>query len=153
MSTILIECPHCLGDVLPMADGRCPSCLADTRESSVEGGTFTKASLRHRDQRLPGVCLVCGAPTERRSQFSQKAKNQRYATNAQGGAIGLLLTWMFDYLSGKMYQEVALDVPHCDECQRRGRELRVRHVDFESRIVTFIVHRNFRTALDSLSRQ
>src|SRR5436190_505756 len=152
MSTILVECPHCFGDVLPMSDGRCPSCFADTREPSADGGSFTKASLQHQAQGLPGVCLVCGVPTQQRRRFSQRAKNERYNTNAHGGAIGLALTWLFDYLSGKMYQEVILEVPHCDECRRNGRDLRVRHVDFERRIVTFIVHRNFTAALDTSSR-
>src|SRR3989442_10902059 len=55
MSTLTIECPHCYSDVLPMADGRCPSCLADTRAPSAEGGCFTKAALQHQAQGLPSV--------------------------------------------------------------------------------------------------
>ena len=153
MSTGLIECPHCYVDVLPMEDGRCPSCLGDTREPSAESSSFTKVSLKHRTQGLPGVCLVCGSSTPQRKRFSQKARNERYTTNAQGGAIGLLLTWLFDYLSGKMHQEIVMEVPYCPDCQRQGRDLRVRHVDFEQRIVTFIVHRNFRAALDSSVRE
>ena len=151
MSSILVECPYCFSDVLPMSDGQCPSCLADTREAPADGGSFTKASLQHRAKKLPGICLVCGAQTARRTQFSQRAKNERYTTSTQGGAIGLLLTWLFDYLSGKMHQEVALDAPRCDECERGGRGLRVLHVDFERRIVIFIVHRKFRAAFDNLS--
>ena len=150
MSVLIVECPHCYGDVLPMADGRCPSCLADTRTSSADGGCFTKASLPHQAQGLPGVCIVCGVSTQRRNRFSQRAKNERYTTNPQGGGgIGLLLTWLFDYASGKMHQEVVLEVPQCEECDQRGRDLRVKHVDFDRRVVTFIVHRSFRRALEA----
>ncbi len=131
MSTVNIECPHCYADVLPMADGRCPSCLADTTASPAGGGSFTKASLGHRAEGLPHVCMVCGKPTERKRRFSQKTKNERYATNpAQGdGGIGLLLTWLFDYVSGKMHQEIVLEVPQCAECHEQGRDLRVHHLD------------------------
>ena len=56
----------------------------------------------------------------------KRAKNERYTTNPQGGGgIGLLLTWLFDYASGKMHQEVVLEVPQCEECHQRGRDLRV----------------------------
>ncbi len=63
--------------------------------------------------------------------------------------MGLLLTWLFDYASGKMHQEVVLEVPQCEECHQRGRDLRVKHVDFDRRMVTFIVHRSFRRALEA----
>jgi hypothetical protein len=151
VSTFIVECPHCYTDVLPMADGRCPSCLADTSAQSAEDGRFTKASLRHQAKWLPAVCVVCGMPTERTRRFSQRAKNERYGTNpARGtGGIGLILTWLFDYLSGKMHQEIALEVPQCEECHRRGRDFRVKHLDFDGRIATFIVHQNFRRALEA----
>src|SRR5438128_7771376 len=153
MSTLTVECPHCYSDVLPMADGRCPSCLADTRAPSAEGGCFTKASLQHQAQGLPSVCIVCGMLTRRKTRFSQKAKNERYVANpAQGGGgIGLLLAWLFDYVSGKMHQEIVLEVPQCEECHQRGRCPRVKHLDFDRRIATFIVHRSFRRALESPS--
>ena len=148
---MIIECPHCYGDVLPMTDGRCPSCLANTTAPPAEGGSFTKASLQHRAEGLPSVCINCGKPTPRRRRFSQRAKNERYATNpAQGGGgIGLLLTWLFDYVSGKMYQEIFLEVPECEECHQRGRDLRIHHLDFEGRVATFIVHRTFKQALEA----
>ncbi len=148
---MIIECPHCYGDVLPMADGRCPSCLADMTAASTEGGSFTKASLPHRAEGLPSVCMICGKPTRHRRRFSQRAKNERYATNpAQGGGgIGLFLTWLFDYVSGKMYQEIVLEVPECEECHRRGLDLRIHHVDFDRRVATFIVHRAFKQSLEA----
>lgn len=151
MSALTVECPHCYSDVLPMADCRCPSCLADTRTLSSEGGLFTKVALQHQAQALPNICMLCGTPTQRKTRFHQKAKNERYGANptSSGGAIGLLLTWLFDYASGKMYQEVALQVPQCEECHRRGRDLRVRHVDFDRRSVTFIVHRSFRQSYEA----
>jgi hypothetical protein len=95
--------------------------------------------------------MLCGTPTRRKTRYYQKAKNERYGANPteSGGAIGLLLTWLIDYASGKMHQEVALEVPQCDECHQRGQNLRVRHVDFDQHIVTFIVHRNFRQALEA----
>jgi hypothetical protein len=101
MSALTVECPHCYGDVLPMADGRCPSCLADTR--AAVGGCFTKVSLQHQAQGLPSVCMVCGMTTRRKMRFAQKARNERYVANPLqgGGGIGLLLTWLFDYVSGK----------------------------------------------------
>ena len=151
MSALIVECPHCYGDVLPMANGRCPSCLADTRERSAEGGCFTKASLQHQAQGLPDICLVCGTSTRRRTRFRQKTKNERYGANptASGGAIGLLLTWLIDYASGKMHQEIVLEVPQCEECHQRGRDLRVKYLDYDRRVATFIVHRSFREALES----
>ena len=121
MSVLIIECPHCFGDVLPMANGRCPACLADTPAPSPDGGSFTKASLRHQAQSLPGVCVVCGLPTRRRTRFTQRARNERYAANpAQGsGGIGLRITLLFDYVSGKTHQEILLEVPQCEECHQR----------------------------------
>jgi hypothetical protein len=151
MSALVVECPHCFGDVLPMADGRCPSCLADAHAPPAEGGCFTKASLRHQAQGLPEICVVCGTSTRRRTRFSQKAKNERYGANAtaSSGAIGLVLTWLIDYASGKMYQEIVLEVPHCEECHKRRRDLRVKHLDFDRRVATFIVHRSFGQTLDA----
>lgn len=150
MNSLIAECPHCYADVLLMADGRCPSCLADTRTPSPDGGCFTKVSLKHRAQGLPGVCIICGVSTQRKRRFSQRARNERYATNPQGGGgIGLLLTWLFDYASGKMHQEVVVDVPLCEACHQRGRDLRVKHVDFDRRMVTLIAHRSFRAAIEA----
>jgi hypothetical protein len=117
---------------------------------SSDGGCFTKASLAHQVQELPDVCMVCGIGTRRRTRFSEKAKNERYNTNAgqEGGGIGLLVTWLMDYASGKMHQAISLEVPLCEECHRSGRALRVQHLDFDRRVATFIVHRNFRQALE-----
>jgi hypothetical protein len=149
MNALIVECPHCYGDVLPMVDGRCPSCLGDTRAPSADGGCFTKASIAHQAHGLPSICMVCGMPTQRRRQFSERAKNERYTANPRGGGgIGLLLTWLFDYVSGKMHQEIVLELPQCEECYQRAREPRVKHLDFDRRIATFIVHRSFRRALD-----
>ena len=72
------------------------------------------------------------------------------ANPAQGsGGIGLLLTWLFDYVSGKMHQEIVLELPQCEECHQRGRGPRVKHLDFDRRIATFIVHRSFGRALEA----
>ncbi len=151
MSALMVECPHCYTDVLPMADGHCPSCSADLSLAKAESNWFTKVSLPHQAGALPNVCIVCGMPTERRTRFYQKARNERYGANpAQGGGgIGLALTWLFDYVSGKMHQEICLDVPQCDECNQKGRGIRVKHVDFERRVATFIVHQNFNRALEA----
>jgi hypothetical protein len=151
MSFPIVECPHCYGDVLPMANGRCPSCLADTRQQSAEGGCLTKASLREHAQSLPDICMVCGTSTRRRTRFRQKTKNERYDANpsASGGLIGLLLTWLIDYAGGNMHHEIVLEVPHCEECHQRGRHLRVKYLDYERHVATFIVHRSFRQALEA----
>ena len=86
----------------------------------------------------------------RRTRFCEKAKNERYAASAEGGAIGLALTWLLDYFSGKMHQEIVLEAPQCEECHQRGRKMRVQHMDFDRRVITFIVHQNFRRALETL---
>ncbi len=67
-----------------------------------------------------------------------------------GGGIGLLLTWLFDYVSGKMHQEIVLEVPQCEECHEQGCNPRVHHLDLDRRVATFIVHQSFKQALDAL---
>jgi hypothetical protein len=89
--------------------------------------------------------------TRRTTRFAQKAKNERYTANPTqvGGGIGLLLTWLFDYAAGKMHQQIVLEVPQCEECHQRGRGPRVKHLDFDRRIATFVVHRSFKRALEA----
>ena len=146
---MVIECPLCFVDVLPMADGKCPACLGDTRKVSAESRCLTKTDLRHGQSDLPNICMVCGSPTERRIRFFEKAKNERYSTQPHqaGGGLGLLITWLFDYVGGKMHQEIEIRTPQCDECKKRKQNLRVQHLDFDRRMVTFVVHRDFARAL------
>ena len=151
MSALIVECPQCFNDVLTMADGRCPSCLGDTRKPPADGEHLTKVSLHHQALELPDVCMVCGMFTRRRTRFSERAKNERCGANPdpQGDGLSALLGLLFDYVSGKMHQQIFLQAPHCEECHQRRRILRVQHLDFDRRIATFIVHRNFRQALDA----
>ena len=97
--------------------------------------------------------MVCGAATQRRERFYQKAKNDRYNTrvSSHGGAFGLIFTWLFDYASGKMYQEISVDIPVCEECKRQRREVRLKHLDFDRQVATFIVHSQFKAAINASS--
>jgi hypothetical protein len=124
--------------------------LGDTHVADGERARFTKAVLPNGATSIPSLCIHCGTATSRTTRFHQKAKNERYGTNPDGGggAVGLLMTWLFDYLSGKMHQEINIDVPHCGDCHFRDPDLRVTHLDFDRRVATFIVHREFRDALE-----
>src|SRR4051794_41243630 len=137
MNVLKTECPHCYSDVLVMANGMCPGCQKDTRAAAATSASLTKMSLPSGAKDLPHVCIICGGATQRKERFYRKAKNSRYNSSpsqvggAVGGAWGLLFTWIFDYASGKMYQEISLDIPVCDECKRQRREVRVKYLDFD----------------------
>jgi hypothetical protein len=116
---------------------------------------LTKVSLAHDTKPLPKICVVCGRATDMTASFQRRLRNPRYSLRPaffRGGVVALLITWLFDYLSGRMYRVIALRIPQCDVCMGERRELRVLHTDFETAVATFVVRREFKDALDSSNR-
>lgn len=37
----------------------------------------------------------------------------------------------------------------CEECKRQGREIRIKHLDFDRQAETFIVHSQFKAAINA----
>jgi hypothetical protein len=146
---MLTECPHCFTSVLTKADGTCPACLANASDISGVDANMTKGTLRSGAENLPPVCVSCGANTKRTTAFDRTAPNPQFSPS--GFSIFGLVRFL-DRVSGRTVQQIALNVPQCEECLSAGKKLRIHHLDFENALATFIVHRNFRLALDA-SRQ
>ena len=94
--------------------------------------------------------MLCGRVTMDRMNFKLKMKNPRYESTYQffGGILALAMTWVADYVTGRMHIEIAISVPRCTACRSEEREPVVKRLDFDNRRVTFLVNREFRSALD-----
>ena len=147
---MLTECPNCFEDVLAKADGTCPACRSSIAGNSSENSSITKAQIRSGEPGLPDVCMLCGKDTAERMNFKLKMKNPRYETSYQffGGILALAITWMADYVTGRMRIEIAISVPRCSSCGSEGKQPVVKRLDFDNRQATFLVDRAFRAALD-----
>jgi hypothetical protein len=66
-----------------------------------------------------------------------------------GGILALIVTWMVDYALGRMHRVIALRIPQCDTCIDERREVRVLYIDFETAVVTLVVRKEFKSALNS----
>src|SRR5258705_10962280 len=79
-------CPHCYRKVIPMSDGRCPSCGRNTNDLA---GTDPHRKLVGigPNERLPALCFHCGAPTQKRKSLYLEAepRNRAFGLGAFAG--------------------------------------------------------------------
>lgn len=142
---MLIDCPHCRSRVLPMADERCPSCMRDTRAPKADPYSVLRIAV---GDELPGLCVLCGHDAKHDVSLVER--------QTLGGesfflkAILLLASPIRFFragpeVHGKRY-ELAMTVPICSACLESGARPRPKHVNFEQRIVTLLVHDKFAAA-------
>lgn len=90
----MVDCPHCFLRVIPMKDGRCPSCRADTTIPRTDGRLLLEISEK---ANLPKLCCTCGQPCERRIRLKsvrQIGGNEKL-TRQEAGEFPLLFWWLF----------------------------------------------------------
>jgi hypothetical protein len=145
----VVECPHCFTRVIPKADGLCPACQQDTRQS---GEAADRALIRvAQGDVLPPVCCDCGCETDR--YVTVRAKTSRRADRdtdfaAEDVVFTILLGWLFFLLRPftrriAATETIQVKMPQCPPCGKRGLPT-PRYVDFDRATVTFLVHRNLK---------
>jgi len=147
------ECPHCFRSVIPRADNTCPSCQGDFDEASAypERCAYTV----RRNQRLPGICMLCATPTNRSGTFRRGRRGEGSGLTASDrdalGCIGGLLapvwlSWLPHLLARPDYassEQVEVRVPLCRQCAD-SEEIKPLSASFETCSMRFAVHREFR---------
>jgi hypothetical protein len=143
-------CPHCYRKVIPMADGKCPSCGKKTADRTGVDPTRTLISIRTGD-RLPLICHNCAIPTDRAKKFEVASEPQ--GTTRQplfGGILWLLIRPVNLFAKMERIQkEIQLSVvlPTCRECARKMGNLTPHYIDFEDRRIDIVVHTDFKQAI------
>ena len=140
-----VECKSCFTDVLPMADGSCPSCGKST--SAVADPFLTKVTFRQKDE-PDDVCLKCGVRTSGRLRYREKARNTHYQPNSSSQLDSHPLAILFNLVAGKYHQFVEVSIALCDACRKTGKP-EPHHIDFDAHSITFIGHQNCKVAQDA----
>jgi hypothetical protein len=145
---VLVECPHCYSKVLPMSDGRCPSCQKDTREAKKEA--LTKVQIGP-DTHLPDVCVLCGTDALQRVDV-----REGYQTGDSNFLIGVLLLfrpalWFAADKARGEVKKLHVKVPVCGTCTTTRPRVRPTYVNFEQREMSFLVHADFADALREIT--
>jgi hypothetical protein len=144
-------CPHCYRKVIPMADGKCPSCGKKTADRTGVDPTRTLISIRTGD-RLPLLCHNCATPTDRAKKFEVVSEPQDLTLEPIfGGGIARIFFSPFQRLAKmeRIQKEIHLSVvlPTCRECALKIGDLTPRYIDFEDRRIDIIVHTDFKKAI------
>jgi hypothetical protein len=130
------ECQSCFTDVIPMANGCCPSC--GELLSGRPDGHFAKVTVRQNDPPA-GICLRCGTPTKEPFRVRKKCRNSNYQP-AESSVSQHPLAVVLDFIAGKYSQSVAVTVPLCSACRKAG-VLEPKYVYFEAKSMTFVGHK------------
>jgi hypothetical protein len=139
---MLVDCPHCLTEVLPQADGTCPSCLGDT--TAEVANDWAKVRV-HETTELPDICCTCGVHTPDVEVVGAET-NDGAPTWVRIVALLVRPSLFFrpELQGNRTLFDIAMS--RCIECQREGRLL-PEHVDEPHRRMTFIVVRKFKELL------
>ena len=128
-----------------MADERCPSCLRDTRAPKKDPLSTLRIAV---DDQLPELCVLCGADAAHDVPLVE-----RRTIGGESFFVKLLLLlaspFRFAAAGSRVHgqkQEIAMTVPICADCERSGLRPRPKHVSFEQRVVTLLVHDKFAAA-------
>ena len=146
---MLIDCPHCYSHVLPKPDDRCPSCGHNVKDR--RGADRTKAELVVKDSdNLPSICLTCGDPTDQtaRVRFHKADPDD---PDKEVAAV-LMLVSLFAALLAYLVRPrrgiyIDMRLPQCRSCKKQTGKPEPRHIAWDSRELTFVVHRKFRDAV------
>ena len=150
---MLEDCPHCYTRMIPMADGRCPSCQGDTDDCSSYDPDLAMVTVAQR-QTLPNCCLVCGQTTDREVVLTLGSGSDvgtNIAISIAGIALSLLAGFGFAKTGGGDKQHMTIRVPVCPRCKGHPR-LEPRHLDFQNYQAKFLAHRRFGEAIKELRR-
>lgn len=142
---MIIACPNCHSRVLPMADERCPSCLADTRAPKTT--PLTSLQLTPGDE-LPSICVLCGSAS---ADWFNLVEQETI-----GGENFLVKLIVFVFsplrfarmppeLNGRT-TELGLRLPLCATCKRADARPVPTFVNFARRTITLLVHDKFANA-------
>ena len=142
------ECQNCFTDVIPMANGRCPSC--DELLSGKSDGQFTKVAVSGSDPHAE-VCMKCGSPTKERMRVRKKCRNPNFQP-AQDSISQHPLAVVLDFFAGKYHQVVEVTVPLCIACRKAGK-VQPNYIDFEAKRMIFVGHNAWRDNLVRLRRE
>jgi hypothetical protein len=147
---MLVECPHCYTKVLPTADNICPACRKDINSLRNINPNLTSISFGERII-LPSCCYSCGLDTQRLVTIREKVeiggassfeKLVLFWVNLRYKIYG----WSTESGEGKKY-DLSVKIPQCETCAKQNGKPVPNHVDFENRVVTFIVHKRFKVKL------
>jgi hypothetical protein len=159
------DCPLCFAQVNLSDVGTCPRCKESVR--SIPESPFCQVLIRRRS-RLPNVCYVCGGTTTRvvelhvRQQVREGSSPTYSVYESPGRVLALI-----DFLQGitvsvlrsklgipakdKSGPTTSFRLPECEGCAPLGR--RVVRVNYDKQEARFVVHKCFREALTSGSRE
>lgn len=117
----LIECPHCLGRVLPMANHACPACQKDVRVPNTS--PFTRLTVTPTTA-FPDRCCACGDATTLRVPIIGKSHgaDALWVRLLVGAALllkPLSLLEHKDVLVGDT-ELFRIDVPYCQACKKKA---------------------------------
>lgn len=146
----IIACPHCLSRVLPMANGRCPSCQRDTR--AAKRSTSSKVTLRA-GAPLPEVCVCCGDPAAARVTVHETQSDGRLAWPLRLASVLInpILYAVAERDLTERRSEMDVELPICLLCRDTREPPKPSYANFARRELTFVVHDRFAAALAELS--
>lgn len=147
------NCPHCYRRVIPSDDGICPACQRNMNEASGSDPNKVLITLAPRDK-LPGVCHECGSPTRHLKKLSVSSEPE--GTFLAGGVAQRVLGHLLDHTPLGLFNRleqiknqvvISLALPTCERCVKKIRSITPRYIDFDSRRVDVLVHKEFKKAL------
>ncbi|MBL8089574.1 MAG: hypothetical protein KF758_18420 [Anaerolineales bacterium] len=124
---IIIECPHCHVQVIPMANNICPSCREDINNKQNVNSRQVVLMV-HESEELPPYCYSCSAPTDRYVRIS---------ADEESG----LETLIFGEKSPESTSNVIVYLPECELCS--DSEIELIEVDYENQTMKIMVDIRF----------
>jgi len=146
---MLIKCPHCYSRVLPKPDDRCPSCGRNVKDRRGADRTKTELVLTEGDP-LPPICLLCGDPTDRtvRVRFHKAdPANADKEVAAVLMLVSLFVALLAYLLRPRRGIYIEMRLPQCRACKKKTGKPEPRHIAWDRRELTLVVHRKFRDAV------
>ncbi|MBV6400479.1 MAG: hypothetical protein CNIPEHKO_00766 [Anaerolineales bacterium] len=125
---LIIECPHCHTNVIPMADNHCPNCGENVLDMSGVDLNHV-AFFVNESEEFPPCCYSCGRFTERLIRVS---------SDQESG----LETLIFGEQPPENTSNVIVYLPECERCSES--EVELIEVDYEHQMMKIMVHRGFR---------
>lgn len=157
------ECPHCFRNVIPMADGVCPSCRGNTLAAPEADPNVAAVWIREKSE-LPEVCCTCGQACDRtiRVTTSRNEKGRDHVSYGSAGAASALVvlflllggcfTWVFvmftDLLFANSGSTLSVTVPvrQCKTCANY-QTIEPQKTDYDQCAMRFVVHKQFAEAM------
>lgn len=143
---MFVECPHCYNRVMPTANNICPACRKDISDTRGVDPNLTALDV-HESSNLPPYCYSCNSPTKRYANIIEKVEIGGDTPLARFLLVLISILTLRVAISNLQTQgkksSVSIYIPQCERCAQLGKP-KPKHVDFEQRAMTFIVHKGFR---------